>query len=92
MYSTILNSDNNNNKMFREQQISVLEWFLKGHVTPKTGGNNAENLALITEISYMLKYIKIENSYFKWSNISQYYWFCCILDQLNVGLVSRREL
>ncbi len=23
--------------------------------------------------------------------ISQYYWFCCILDQINAGLVSRRE-
>ncbi len=27
--------------------------------------NNAENSALITEINYILKYIQIENTYFK---------------------------
>ncbi len=34
MYSSGLNIDNNNNnKMFLEQQIRILEWFLKDHVT-----------------------------------------------------------
>ncbi len=28
-------------------------------------GNDAENLALITGINYILKYIQIESSYFK---------------------------
>ncbi len=28
---------NNNKKMFLKQQISILEWFLKDHVTLKTG-------------------------------------------------------
>ncbi len=38
MYSTVLNIDNNNNnKMFLEQQISLLERILKDHVTLKTG-------------------------------------------------------
>ncbi len=33
----IINNNSNNNKMFIEQQISILEWFLKDHVTLKTG-------------------------------------------------------
>ncbi len=40
IYSTVLNIDNNNNnntKMFLELQIIILEWFLKDHVTLKTG-------------------------------------------------------
>ncbi len=49
--------------MFLEQQISILEWFLKDHVTLKT---DAENAALITEINYIVQYIHIENNYFKW--------------------------
>ncbi len=48
-----------------EQQISILEWFLKDHVTLKTGVIDAENSALITGINYILKYIQIESSYFK---------------------------
>ncbi len=44
-YSIVLNIDDNNNivdnngiiTMFLEQQISILEWFLKDHVTLKTG-------------------------------------------------------
>ncbi len=35
------------------------------HMTLKTGVNDAENTALITGINYILKYIKIENIYFK---------------------------
>ncbi len=61
------------------------------HVTLKTGVMMLKNTALITEINYILKYIQIENSYLNSKNISQYYCFCCILDQINAGLVSRRE-
>ncbi len=43
--------------MLHEQQI-ILEWFLKDHVTLKTG-------VMAAEINYILKYIKTENSYFK---------------------------
>ncbi len=44
--------------MFLEQQISILEWFLKDW------SNDAENL--ITGINYILKYIQMESSYFKY--------------------------
>ncbi len=45
--------------MFLEQQISILEWFLKDHVTLKTS-NDDENSDLITAINSILKYIHIE--------------------------------
>ncbi len=35
--TTVFNIDNNNKKKVLEQQISILEWFLKDHVTLKTG-------------------------------------------------------
>ncbi len=41
----------------QQQQISILEWFLKDHVTLKTG----VMLLTVMEINYILKYIKIEN-------------------------------
>ncbi len=50
--------------MFIEQQISILEWFLKDYVTHDMS-NDAEKLSLITCINYILKYIQIESSYFK---------------------------
>ncbi len=40
--------------------------------------NNAENSALITEINYILKYIKK-------------YIFFCIFDQIDTALMSRRN-
>ncbi len=50
--------------MFLEQQISILEWFLKDHVT-EDWSNDDENTALITEINYILQHIQTENAYFK---------------------------
>ncbi len=44
--------------------ISILEWFLKDHVTLKTGVRMLKIQLCITEINYSLKYIKIESSYF----------------------------
>ncbi len=41
--------------MFFEHQINILEWFLKDHVTLKTG------VISIIGINYIQKYIKIEN-------------------------------
>ncbi len=41
--------------MFLEQQISVLEWFLKDHMTLRIA-ENAENSAVITGINYILQY------------------------------------
>ncbi len=50
--------------MFLEQRISILDWFLKDHVT-EDWSNDAENTALITEINYIFKYIHIVKMYFK---------------------------
>ncbi len=58
--------------MFLEQQIIILELFLKDHVTLKTWSNDAENIALITGINYILTYIHLENSYFISNNISDF--------------------
>ncbi len=52
-------------KNFLEQQIIILEWFLKDHVTLKTGVMMLKIQLCITGINYILKYIQIENSYFK---------------------------
>ncbi len=49
--------------MLLDQEIRILEWFLKDYVTLKS--NDAENLALITGIKNILKYIQIEISYLK---------------------------
>ncbi len=45
----------------------------------------------ITGINYILKYIAIENSYFKLYTILQYYCFYCIFDQINAALESIRD-
>ncbi len=46
-------------------------------------------------INYILKYSKIEKNknkhYFKLNNISQYYVFLCIVDQINPDLMSIRD-
>ncbi len=49
--------------------------------------SNTENSALITGRSYILKYIKTENILY-YNNISQYYSFYCIFDQINAALVK----
>ncbi len=43
--TTVFNS-NNDKQMFLEQQIIILEWFLKDHVTLKTGVMATENSVL----------------------------------------------
>ncbi len=48
--------------MFHEQKISILVWFLKGHVTVKIEIMMQNFLFCISEI---LKYSQIENSFFK---------------------------
>ncbi len=62
--STTFNIDNNNN-VFLEQQISILERFLKDHMTLKIGVLMLKIQLCITGINYILKYIKIENICFK---------------------------
>ncbi len=51
--------------MFLEQQISILDWFLKDHVTLKTGVMMLKIQLCSTEINYILKHILIKSSYFK---------------------------
>lgn len=47
-------------------QISLLEWFLRNNVRPKTDEMASENWAfVITQIKYILKYNKMENRCFK---------------------------
>ncbi len=48
--------------MFLEQQISILEWFLKDHVTLKTGVMILKIQLCNTGLNYILKYIQIEKS------------------------------
>ncbi len=49
--------------MFLDQQISILEWFLKNHVTLKTGVMMLKIQLRITGINYIFTYIQIENRY-----------------------------
>ncbi len=73
--------NNNNNKCI----LSSKSEYLNDFWTSCDWSNDAENSALITGINYILKYI------LNIKNISQYYCFCCILDQTNTGLVNRRD-
>ncbi len=65
--------------MISEESCDTQDW-----------SNDAENSALITAIHLILKYFKIENIFLK-NNISNYYCFYCIFDQINAALVSRRD-
>ncbi len=51
--------------MFPEQQICLVEWFLKDHVTLKTGVMMLKIQLWLIEINDSLQYIQIEDSYFK---------------------------
>ncbi len=51
--------------MFLEQQISILEGFVKDHVTLKTGVMMLKIKLYITGINKILLYTEIENSHFK---------------------------
>ncbi len=62
--------------MLFEKQISILDYFLKDHVIMKTG--------------YWI--YSFEIVIFNSNNISQYYWFWNIVDQIYGALVSIRDL
>ncbi len=51
------------------------------------GSRDTEDWSNDDRINYILKYIQIENSYFKFINISQYC-FYFIFDQINAGLMN----
>ncbi len=46
MYSIVLFIDNNNNKMFLEQQINLIRMISEGSRDTEAWSNDAENLAL----------------------------------------------
>ncbi len=77
--------------MFLEQQIIILEWFLKDHVTLKTAVMMLKIQLRITGINYILQYIQIRKVILNGKNISQYNCFTVFFKQINIALVSRRE-
>ncbi len=58
-------NNNNNNKCFLNRKSVYYNDFWRSCDT-EDWSNDAENTALITEINYILQYIKIESSYFKY--------------------------
>ncbi len=54
------------------EHISILEWFLKDHVTLKTGVMMLKIQLYITKINYILTYILIENKILNCDIISKY--------------------
>ncbi len=60
-------------QIVQQEQISVLEWFLKDHVTLKTGEIMLKIQLCITEINYIFKHIKTKTA------ILQYYCFTLFL-------------
>jgi len=51
--------------MFLKAANQHIRMISEGSCDTEDWGNDAENKALITGINYIIKYIKIENSYFK---------------------------
>ncbi len=54
--------------------------------------NDAEKQLCIcnTGINYILQCIQTETVVKNRDNVSQYYWYYCIFDQINVAVVSKR--
>ncbi len=71
-----------NNCQFLEEQIIILEWFLKDHVTLNTAVMAAENSALSSQEYIIIQNIKKQNCYFTICNIiSKYSSFTVFLIQ-----------
>ncbi len=81
---------NIDSSMFLEQQISILEWFLKDHVTLKTGVMMLKIQLCITGINYISKYIRIEN-FIKIVTSFTIFLFLSVYDQINAALASIRD-
>ncbi len=62
------------------------------HVTLKTGVMMLKIQLRFKGINYILIYILKKTSDLNSNTISQFYCFYCISDQINVALVSRRDL
>ncbi len=63
----------------------------EGSCDTEDWSNDAENAALYHRNKYILKYIQIENVILNYNNISQFYCFYWIFDQINAALVSKRD-
>ncbi len=63
MYLTVLNIDDNNNKTVSWTANQHIRMISEGSCDTEHWRNDAENVALITGINYILKYI--QSSYFK---------------------------
>ncbi len=77
-------------EMFLKQQISILEWFLKNHVT-EDWSNNAECSFAITRINYILKcnFINILLYYYLlyfWSNK------CCLCEFFKKKILVEHQI
>ncbi len=72
---------------FLEQQISILEIFLKDHVTPKTGEIMQKIQLCISGINNIFYYIKIENSYLNVTILLLLLYFC--LNKCSLGERTR---
>ncbi len=80
--------------MFLKQQISISERMISERsCDTKDWSNDAENSALHQRNKLHFKmYFKIKQFFFNCNNISQYYWFYCIFNQINAALVRKRDL
>ncbi len=67
----------NKKKCFLSTKSNISEW----SCDTEDQSNDCWKFSFaITEINYILKYIKTEKKYFKLNNISQSYCFYCIFD------------
>ncbi len=64
-FSKIIKQQNCFQHNFLDQEIIILEWILTDHMTLKTAVMMLKFRLYITEINDNIKYIEIENSYFK---------------------------
>ncbi len=67
--------------MFLELQISILQWLMKDCDTE-------DGCWKFSFLKYFLKMLKQKTFILNCNNISQYYCFYCIFDQINAALVS----
>ncbi len=69
-------------KIFSEQQISILEWSLKDHVTLKT----RVMMLWSQELIAFYNILQSKTVHLNWNRILQYFCFHCIFDQINAAL------
>ncbi len=83
------NNNNNNNKMFFLSSKSAYQNDFWRSCDTEDWSNDAENTA--AHHRNKLQFNTYSDTMLKIKNISQYFCFCCTLDQINAGLVSRKD-